>query len=92
MGGYTPDDTLLCSEKSKYFDFSERFDTFAEKNNSMIRRVSNSLVEWKNSPKRMPLIINGARQVGKTYIVEQFGKEHYESVLSGQPHQNKMNI
>ena len=29
----------------------------------------------------MPLIINGARQVGKTYIVERFGKEHYESVL-----------
>lgn len=47
----------------------------------MRRRVSDSLVEWKNNPKRMPLIINGARQVGKTYIVEQFGKEHYESVL-----------
>lgn len=29
----------------------------------------------------MPLIINGARQVGKTYIVEQLGREHYESVL-----------
>ncbi len=47
----------------------------------MRRRVSDSLVEWKNNPKRMPLIINGARQVGKTYIVEQFGKEHYENVL-----------
>ncbi len=47
----------------------------------MKRRVSNSLVEWKSDTKRMPLIINGARQVGKTYIVEQFGKEHYESVL-----------
>lgn len=29
----------------------------------------------------MPLVINGARQVGKTYIVEKFGREHYESVL-----------
>lgn len=29
----------------------------------------------------MPLIINGARQVGKTYIVEQFGREYYENVL-----------
>ena len=47
----------------------------------MKRKVSASLVEWKNNPKRMPLIINGARQVGKTYIVEQFGAEHYESVL-----------
>ncbi|MDR1881470.1 MAG: AAA family ATPase [Prevotella sp.] len=47
----------------------------------MKRRVSKSLLEWKSSPGRMPLIINGARQVGKTYIVEQFGKEHYEHVL-----------
>jgi len=47
----------------------------------MKRRISKSLLEWKNSPRRMPLIINGARQVGKTYIVEQFGKEHYEHVL-----------
>jgi predicted AAA+ superfamily ATPase len=45
------------------------------------RRISKSLLEWKSSPKRMPLIINGARQVGKTYIVEQFGGEYYESVL-----------
>jgi predicted AAA+ superfamily ATPase len=48
----------------------------------MKRRVSKSLLKWKNSSRRMPLIINGARQVGKTYIVELFGEEHYESVLS----------
>jgi uncharacterized protein len=47
----------------------------------MKRKVSKSLLEWKNSSRRMPLIINGARQVGKTYIVELFGEEHYESVL-----------
>ncbi|NDV80211.1 ATP-binding protein [Dysgonomonas sp. 511] len=47
----------------------------------MKRKVSKSLLEWKNSPRRMPLIVNGARQVGKTYIVEQFGREHYESIL-----------
>jgi len=47
----------------------------------MKRKVSDSLIEWKNSPKRKPLIINGARQVGKTYIVEEFGKENYQSVL-----------
>jgi predicted AAA+ superfamily ATPase len=47
----------------------------------MKRRVSKSLLAWKNSSRRMPLIINGARQVGKTYIVEQFGEEYYESVL-----------
>ncbi len=47
----------------------------------MKRKVSKLLIEWKDNPQRMPLIVNGARQVGKTYIVEQFGREHYESVL-----------
>ncbi len=47
----------------------------------MKRKISDSLVEWKDSAGRMPLIINGARQVGKTYILEQFGKEHYENVI-----------
>jgi len=47
----------------------------------MKRKISNSLLEWKNDPKRMPLIINGARQVGKTYIVERFGMEQYENML-----------
>ena len=47
----------------------------------MKRKISTSLLEWKNSKKRMPLIVNGARQVGKTYILEQFGKEHFENVV-----------
>lgn len=47
----------------------------------MKRRISDSLLEWKNSSRRMPLVIYGARQVGKTFIVEQFGKQHYENVL-----------
>jgi predicted AAA+ superfamily ATPase len=47
----------------------------------MRRRISDFLTAWKDHPKRMPLIINGARQVGKTYSVEQFGREYYESVL-----------
>jgi len=71
---------MICSKKSDYFDFSEHIDNFT-KNHPMRRKISNSLVEWKNNPKRMPLIINGARQVGKTYIVEQLGREHYDSVL-----------
>lgn len=47
----------------------------------MKRKVSDSLIEWKNMPQRKPLLINGARQVGKTYIVEQFGDEYYENTL-----------
>jgi predicted AAA+ superfamily ATPase len=47
----------------------------------MKRKISEALVEWKNSEERKPLIMNGARQVGKTYILEQFGKEHFENVV-----------
>lgn len=45
------------------------------------RKISASLVKWKNSINRMPLVVNGARQVGKTYILEQFGKEQFENVV-----------
>lgn len=38
------------------------------------------LINWKNNPNRKPLILKGARQVGKTYILKQFGKENYENV------------
>ncbi|HHU27353.1 MAG TPA: ATP-binding protein [Bacteroidales bacterium] len=47
----------------------------------MRRKVSESLVAWKKSSRRMPLLINGARQVGKTYIVKKFAQEHYEILL-----------
>lgn len=43
----------------------------------MRRGIYNQLVEWKNKPNRKPLIINGARQVGKTYILREFGKNEY---------------
>jgi predicted AAA+ superfamily ATPase len=47
----------------------------------MKRKILDSLVEWKNSEDRKPLILNGARQVGKTYILEQFGTEYFENVV-----------
>ncbi|MCL2042274.1 MAG: ATP-binding protein [Bacteroidales bacterium] len=47
----------------------------------MKRKILDLLVEWKNSDERKPLILNGARQVGKTYILEQFGAEHFENVV-----------
>lgn len=36
------------------------------------------LLDWKKSKQRKPLILKGARQVGKTYILKQFGKENYD--------------
>ena len=35
----------------------------------------------KNSKKRKPLIVQGARQVGKTYIIKEFGNRYYENVV-----------
>ena len=47
----------------------------------MKRDIINDLIKWKHSENRKPLIIHGARQVGKTYIVKQFGKEHYDNLI-----------
>lgn len=44
----------------------------------MERNILNKLVEWKNSTNRKPLIVNGARQVGKTYILKEFGKRYFK--------------
>jgi uncharacterized protein len=47
----------------------------------MNREFDNYLSEWKMSQNRKPLIIRGARQVGKTYTVRKFAKEHYSFFL-----------
>ncbi len=46
----------------------------------MYRKIMEKLIEWKNDENRKPLILRGARQVGKTYIIKQFGKENYDGV------------
>ncbi len=45
------------------------------------RKIYDVLVEWKKTKKTECLLINGARQVGKTYIIEKFGKDHYKSYI-----------
>ena len=45
------------------------------------RKNAKKLVAWKNSSCRKPLIITGARQVGKTYSALTFGKEHYKNTV-----------
>lgn len=45
------------------------------------RKIESVLVEWKNSKLKKPLVIKGIRQCGKTYIVRNFAKENYESVV-----------
>ena len=47
----------------------------------MKREILVDLIKWKKSENRKPLIIHGARQVGKTYIVKEFGKQNYENLI-----------
>ena len=46
----------------------------------MYRKIMDFLEEWKNEEHRKPLILQGARQVGKTYAILEFGRTHYENV------------
>ena len=47
----------------------------------MKRKLYDSLVEWKNRPRRKPLILEGARQVGKTWLLKEFGRNEYDDVI-----------
>ena len=46
----------------------------------MYRKILDFFIDWKDSPHRKPLILQGARQVGKTYSILEFGRKHYENV------------
>jgi uncharacterized protein len=47
----------------------------------MNRALINNLLDWKNSDTRKPLILQGARQVGKTWIMKEFGKQEFKQVV-----------
>lgn len=47
----------------------------------MKRDIYNSLIDWKESSRRKPLIVYGARQVGKTYILQEFGRNEYRNMV-----------
>ena len=47
----------------------------------MKRKILNDLMKWKGNPHKKPLIIKGARQVGKTYIIREFAQEAYEDLV-----------
>ena len=45
----------------------------------MYRNQIEKLIEWKNNKNKKPLIIRGARQVGKTWLMKEFGKNNYKN-------------
>ncbi|MES2504636.1 MAG: ATP-binding protein [Myxococcota bacterium] len=48
----------------------------------MQRKIQVELSDWKTKPNRMPLLLRGARQVGKTFIVEELGRKYFESSIT----------
>ena len=47
----------------------------------MYRTAYNQLLDWKNNPRKKPLIIGGARQVGKTWLMTEFAKQEYDEFI-----------
>lgn len=47
----------------------------------MKRNAILELVQWKNSPERKPMVLRGARQVGKTWLMKEFGQNYYDNYV-----------
>lgn len=47
----------------------------------MKRDIYKELALWKNAKQHLPILLRGARQVGKTYLIDQFGREHFENLI-----------
>ena len=45
------------------------------------RKIDKKLLEWKNNPKKKCLVVDGARQVGKTFAIQQFGNNYYDELF-----------
>ena len=47
----------------------------------MRRNAINELIKWKNDEERKPMVLRGARQVGKTWLMKEFGRTNYDSYV-----------
>ena len=48
----------------------------------MKRSIEEDLLTWKNRQTHVPLVVRGARQVGKSFVVEQFGQQHFANCVT----------
>lgn len=55
----------------------------------MRRELYKSLINWKNDPERKPLVLEGARQVGKTWLLKEFGKNEYKNLVYVNCHEDE---
>ena len=65
---------FLLKKNTKYYKIVLAKNTIIVYFPHMKRSIANDLAIWKNDPGRKPLILRGARQVGKTYILQEFGR------------------
>ena len=47
----------------------------------MYRNSMKDLIKWKDNINRKPMILRGARQVGKTWLMKEFGEKYYKSYV-----------
>jgi predicted AAA+ superfamily ATPase len=47
----------------------------------MYRVIEDNLIEWKKEASRKPLLVRGARQIGKTFTIRQFGEDHFKNMI-----------
>ncbi len=45
------------------------------------RKIESKFLNWKNNPDRLPLVVKGLRQCGKTFSVLHFAQQHYKNVV-----------
>ena len=73
--GKCNDSMISCVEKCNELAF-----LCVEKCKDMKRKIYDQLLEWKSQEHHKPLILNGVRQCGKTYVLKEFGRREFESL------------
>ena len=65
------------------------YNLYMNKDIDLKRKIYNVLLDWNNDPNKVPLIVDGLRQVGKSYIVDKFARENYANVITYDFRHNK---
>lgn len=87
---FTLKSIVFCEISSQYSPYSVKNDYLCIVQHSLLRNIMDTLlkrkvdkflISWKNNPDRKPLIVKGARQIGKTRSIELFANNNYESVV-----------
>ncbi len=72
---------ILWKKDIKYPEFCDIIITRGENMTRLQRKIDKFLIEWKNDKNKLPLIIKGARQIGKTDAIQYFAKNNYKNVV-----------